>query len=263
MCRSLYFWYEEWQSERVLACRPTTGILQKILLSKYLEPSSDGGTHQIPVLPNPVMPDMSREQSDHEFLTVLQRLSPATVQGLCEAIGVTPNAVRQKLLRYQAEGLIERRLVRQERGRPLHTYHLTHQGLKEIGDDHAEIAVILWRQIMGIRDPQVRQSVLNGVKQALVERFGECVNGNSLASRLQTLTSRMAEQGFELEYKDASDDSPLPILTEHNCPYHELAAEDPSICELEQSVFSELLGVPVELSSCRLDGHQCCEFQVG
>ncbi|MEW4488453.1 transcriptional regulator [Thalassoglobus sp. JC818] len=206
---------------------------------------------------------MSRDQTDHEFLSVLQRQSPATIQSLCDSIGITATAVRQKLMRFQAAGLVDRKLSRQERGRPSYTYHLTAAGLKELGDDHAEIAAILWKQIMVISDENVRKSVLNGVKESLVERFGACRDGSSLASRLQLLTSQLAEQGFELEYASNSDTDGLPILREYNCPYHELAAEDPSICDLEQSVFSELLGVPVELSSCRLDGHRCCEFQVG
>lgn len=206
---------------------------------------------------------MSRDQSDHEFLSVLQRQSPATVQGLCEAIGITATAVRQKLLRFQASGQVERQLSRQDRGRPCHTYHLTAKGLKSLGDDHAEIAAILWKQIMQIRDPEVRRQVLAGVKDGLVERFGEIQSGAGLASRLQLLTSSLANQGFDLEVAAESGSAGLPILREHNCPYHELTTEDASICELEQSVFSELLGVPVELSSCRLDGHSCCEFQVG
>lgn len=230
---------------------------------------------------------MSREQSDHEFLSVLQRHAPATIQVLCEALGVTTTAVRQKLLRFQAEGLVSRELskpalpkgdsgsgetvsaqlgdadVRQERGRPGYTYQLTAKGLRKIGDDHAEIAAILWQQIMRIGDVGVRQSVLNGVKDSLVQRFGDCSAGTSLASRLQVLTSRLAEEGFDLEFEYQAEPNALPILREHNCPYHELAAEDSSICDLEQSVFSELLGVPVELSACRLDGHACCEFQVG
>ena len=206
---------------------------------------------------------MSRDQPDHDFLSVLQRHSPATIQELCDAVGITTTAVRQKLMRFQAEGLVERQLSRQERGRPCHTYQLTAKGLKELGDDHAEIAAIFWRQIMQINDPLVRQSVIAGVKNQLVERFGECRNGNSLASRLQLLTSNLSEQGFDLEVTESEGDSQLPIIREHNCPYHELAAEDSSICDIEQSVFSELLGVPVELSSCRLDGHSCCEFQVG
>jgi predicted ArsR family transcriptional regulator len=206
---------------------------------------------------------MPRDQSDHEFLSVLQRQSSATVQNLCDAIGVTATAVRQKLMRFQAEGFVAREVIRQERGRPCHVYRLTESGVRELGDDHAEIAAILWRQIMSIEQPDVRLNVLSGVKNALVERFGDCSDGTSLASRLQMLTSKMAEQGFDLEYEPGAESSDLPILREYNCPYHELAEEDSSICDLEQSVFSELLGVPVELSSCRLDGHQCCEFQVG
>ena len=101
------------------------------------------------------------------------------------------------------------------------------------------------------------------MRNALIDRFGECSEESKLSDRLVQLTARMAEEGFQLEVQESSNGTELPILTEHSCPYHELAAEDSSICDLEQSVFSELLGVPVELSACMLDGHQCCEFQVG
>jgi hypothetical protein len=30
---------------------------------------------------------------------------------------------------------------------------------------------------------------------------------------------------------------------------------------LEAEVFSEALGVAIELSQCRLDGHGCCQFR--
>jgi predicted ArsR family transcriptional regulator len=202
-------------------------------------------------------------QSDQEFLSTLHRLEPATIQELCDAVGVTATAVRQRLLRLQSEGLIRREIFRQERGRPSHTYEVTEPGLRLLGDDHAEIAAVLWREIMRIEPPDVRQQVLEGVKEALVKRFGERQDDSSLVGRLQRLAESLTEHGFDVEVDLDNTEHGLPILRERSCPYHELVEEDSSICDLEQSVFSELLGVPVELSSCRVDGHRCCEFQVG
>lgn len=204
-----------------------------------------------------------RDQSDRDFLATLQRLQPASVQELCTAIGITATAVRQRLLRLQCEGAVERQTIRQERGRPCHAYALTEAGSKLLGDDHAEIAAVLWREIMRIEQADVRQRVLQGVRAALVQRFGSQTDQVSLAGRLQRMCSALSEHGFDVDYSVESNGPGLSILREHNCPYHEIASADPSICDLEQSVFSDLLGVPVELSSCRLDGHRCCEFQVG
>lgn len=204
----------------------------------------------------------NREQGDQELLRLIQRLQPASVPELCAGLGVTATAVRQRLLRLQADGCVTRNVERLDRGRPRYAYELTREGLKLLGDDHAEIASILWREIMAIESPAVRNQLLAGVRRSLVERFGSQPGQGGLAGRLQQLCASLVEHGFDVELDHATTPGSLPILRENNCPYHELVGEDSSFCELEQSVFSELLGVPVELSSCRLDGHRCCEFHV-
>lgn len=217
-----------------------------------------------------------RDQSDHAFLTTLHRLQPATVQALCAATGVTATAIRQRLLRLQADGLITRGVTRGNRGRPFHAYSITNEGLKSLGDDHAVLAAILWREVKKIEPGEVRNRVLEGVKEALVRRFdgprfensqgsdqdgGEY--GSTLADRLSQVCSKLVEHGFDVDFSVPESNSELPILREHNCPYHEIAEEDPAFCEFEKSIFAELLGASVELTSCRQDGHGHCEFHVG
>jgi predicted ArsR family transcriptional regulator len=205
---------------------------------------------------------MVKERPDHDFLAVVQRLQPTTVQELCVEIGVTATAIRQRLLRLQGDGLVARQATRQERGRPHHTYSLTSAGFKSLGDDHAEIAALLWREIMKIGAPEIRQQVLSGVKAALVQRFGVQTDGVSLAGRLRQLCENLSEHGFDVDFAPSVEGG-LPVLREHNCPYSEIANEDAGFCDFEKAVFAELLGTPVELSACRLEGHHCCEFQVG
>jgi len=181
--------------------------------------------------------------------------------------GVTATAVRQRLIRLHAEGFISRQTTRQDRGRPYHTYSLAPEGLKLLGDHHAEMAALLWREVMRISQPEIREQILAQVKQTLVERFGVRSKLESLPEKMEGICHTLAGFGFDIEYVPANErpgdeEHLLPILREYNCPYHEIAARNPSICEFEQSVFSEMLGASVELSACRLAGHRCCEFEV-
>ncbi|WP_437202719.1 helix-turn-helix transcriptional regulator [Planctomicrobium sp. SH664] len=204
-----------------------------------------------------------RDSSDRDFLSLLQRAQPAGIQQLCAKTGVTATAVRHRLARLEADGLVTKTVARQSRGRPSHTYSLTEAGVRALGSDHAEIAALLWKEILRIDQTGVRQQVLNGLKESLIERFGSVQEGGSLAGRLQGMCNRLTQLGFDVEYSLEESPGSLPVLREHNCPYHGLVAEDASFCEMEQSVFTEVLGTPVELSACRLDGHHCCEFHVG
>jgi predicted ArsR family transcriptional regulator len=198
------------------------------------------------------------DPADLEFLSTLRRLGPRTVQGLGEALGVTATAIRQKLTRLQACGHIERRLVREGRGRPHHEYLVTDKAMRELGDNYGDLATILWREVQRISDPTVRAFVTDRVRDSLVARLGH-IEGESLKERLGQLERNLRSRGYDVE---VDSDSADPVLRENNCPYHELADQDRGICELEQEVFEKVLGAGVTLSRCCLDGHSCCEFSV-
>ncbi len=197
---------------------------------------------------------------DREFLDRLHRMGTGTVQEICAALNVTATAVRQRLNRLQSLDFVVRETVRSGRGRPHHAYRLTEAGRRELGENYAELARILWRSVRSITDPAVRTQVMGAVREALVQSYGAGVHAESLQGRFEELGRSLAARGFDVETNSSGS---LPILRENNCPYLDLASEDPSICELEQLVFSEILGTSVTLTQCCLDGHHCCEFQPG
>ena len=199
------------------------------------------------------------ERADRQFLERMRRLGAATVPQLCEDLGVTATAVRQRLARLQALDCIEREAVRTGRGRPHHCYKLTDEGLRQLGDNYAELAIILWKEMRRIEDTDVRNRVVDRIRRSLVNRYGAGVNSDSLGERMAQLQQALAQRDFDVEVDTSGE---LPILRENNCPYHDLAASDSEICELERSVFGQLLGAELSLTQCCLDGHSCCEFQV-
>jgi predicted ArsR family transcriptional regulator len=218
------------------------------------------------------MTSIPLDPQDRQFLDRLGRLGGGTVRELCGHLGVTATAVRQRLVRLGARRLIERETVRHGRGRPRHIYRVNEAGQRELGDNYTDLAQILWRELQKIEDAEVRRQLVRRIEDALVQRYGPpdgAADGSApdgkvtdgspdLPRRLERLRDAMLKRGFHVEVDSTGE---LPILREHLCPYLDLAAEDPSICELERDVFRRVLGTDVRLTQCCLDGHSCCEFE--
>ena len=201
----------------------------------------------------------SLEHDDREFLADLRKSGGATVQALCERQRVTATAIRQRLTRLQALGLISREASKGERGRPSHTYVVTTEGLRHLGDNYRDLALMLWDEITLIDDDVVRSKLIGRLRDRLVQTYGRDVRSTSLSDRLEELRGLLTTLGFDVELRQQGGEL-LPILRENSCPYHDIASRDASICDLEQTVFSEVLGVPVHRTQCCRDGDQCCEF---
>ncbi len=199
------------------------------------------------------------DSQDRECLDVLRRNDGGTVRELCDDFGVTATAIRQRLARLLDAKLVIRESARRPgRGRPMHIYKVTERGLKELGNNYGDLARILWGEVKRISDNEVRSQVFAGVRRSLVSRYSEQVGTGTTTERFARLAAVMTESGYDVELDERNG---LPVLREKNCPYPELASCDPDICSLEQDVFSEVLGTPIELTSCWRDGESCCEFE--
>jgi predicted ArsR family transcriptional regulator len=195
--------------------------------------------------------------SDKGLLDLIRREGAITISRLVQEMGVTATAVRQRLQRLMAEGLIERRTERKTRGRPNHRYSLTEKGERAVGTNFADMAVVLWEEIKSVPDSDVRRGLLKRIANRLVERYRGEVSGDTLGDRMQSLSRLMAEREVPFEVNTSME---LPVLTALACPYPELAKQDRSVCTMEKLMLSEILGENVRLSSCRLDGANCCTF---
>ena len=200
----------------------------------------------------------SISQSDREFLQQLQELGAATIPRICEVHGVTTTAVRQRLTRLQAAGLITRETVRAHRGRPHHEYRVTISGKKLLGDNYTELATVLWNQLNELSDVALKRQIVEQVRKALIHKYGRDVDAVDPAERLRQLQQALKEHGFAVEIGQTEQSL---VLMERSCPYHDLATQDRSICDLEQQVYGEILGVELQLTQRCVDGHACCRFE--
>lgn len=197
--------------------------------------------------------------SDADLLELLRIAGPLDVAEMATAIEVTSTAVRQRLGRMLARGLIQRDVIRNGRGRPRHRYRLTDRGLDLTGSNFSDLAMALWREISGIANAEIRAELLRRVARALAQSYAGQVQGDTVAERMRSLSELLAAK--RVPFTVESSENGLTVLNAKACPYPRLAEHDRTICDMEQMLFSELVGKEVELKSCRLSGDGKCQFQ--
>jgi len=197
---------------------------------------------------------------DRELLQHLHSAGGVDVQGICDLLGVTRTAVRQRISRLEGGGLIVATLQSQSRGRPRYVYRVTPAGLHSLGENYRQLAVVLWKAISELDNAPVRELLMQRVQNGMAEQFGrQFAESDSVDRRADLLAQEMRASGFPVQVEHGSG---LPILRETCCPFPLLAEIDEAICQLERQVLSQALGAPLEFRSRCRDGHGCCEFQV-
>jgi predicted ArsR family transcriptional regulator len=199
--------------------------------------------------------------TDAAVIELLRVDSALEIGDLAATLGVTATAIRQRLDRLMRAGLVERTKVSRPRGRPAHAYSLTAAGRRTGGDNFRDLALVLWREVRGVREPAVRQGLLSRIGSSLAAMYRPEVSGTSPRERLRSTATLLQRRNVSCAVEPATDaDGGLAVLTSYSCPYPELAEQDRSICAAERLMLQELVGGAVELSECRLDGGTCCRF---
>ncbi len=198
------------------------------------------------------------EKSDRVVLQLLRQHGRMSVQGLGAALGVTATAIRQRLERLVAGGLVDREEVAKAgRGRPSYAYLLTTAGERALGHNMAELAKVLWDEVQSIADPAIREAFLARVSSRLAGRYGETLAGPSTASgplsaRMEELARALRKNHFVASVEPATRGE-LPVLKINGCPYPELSQVGHEICEVETKMLSEMAGAELQLTQCRCD----------
>ena len=199
------------------------------------------------------------ESSDRALLDLLSRSEALSIAQLVLETRVTATAVRQRLARLMWDGLIERVAARNGRGRPSHRYSLTEKGRRQSGANFDDLAMVLWKEIRSVKDPEIRRGLYRRIAHSMADLYRGRVAGSTTDERLASLVNVFKEREIPFAVETSS---PLPVLTAHACPYPQLAEQDRGICAVERMMFEELLESNVRLAECRIDGYTCCKFAV-
>ena len=200
---------------------------------------------------------MANATADADVLNLLADSGPLAISDIVQHFAVTRTAVHQRLLRLMGEGLIDRELVRGGRGRPSYRYSLSPKARKLASNNYADLAAVLWQEVLHIEDSRPPQRFVRRIADALKALYADAIHGTTLKARMESLRELFEKLRVRC---DVETHDGLPTFTLRDCPYLELAEVDSTICHMETMLFSQLLGDEVVLSQCRLDGYACCQF---
>lgn len=201
------------------------------------------------------------ESSDRALLDFIRRQGPLSVAAMAEELGVTPTAIRNRLTRLVGSGMVERRTEHGGRGRPRHTYQASVEAHRRLGQNYADLAVVLWDEMMRtVEDRKLRRFLFGRITDRLAELYRSQVTGDEWQGRMVQLGMILHDRGIETEVTHG-DGGSTPVLKQHSCPYYELAETDRAVCAMERKMFEKVLGRGLRLSQCRLDGHRSCDFE--
>lgn len=203
------------------------------------------------------------ETTVDRILFRLKTRGPESIADLSVAFGVTSEAVRQLLVKLEADGLVAFEDQRAGRGRPKRLWRLTETGHARFPDRHADLSLALLDAVRA-------EFGEGGLKRLIARREAEqrqvyrrATDGaGSLEQKVARLADLRDREGYMAEWRREEDGALL--LIENHCPICAAAASCQNLCRSELNVFREALGsdAMVERVDHVLAGGRRCAYRV-
>ena len=93
------------------------------------------------------------------------------------------------------------------RGRPRHTYQASAEAHKRLGQNYADLAVVLWDEMMGtVEDRKLRRLLFGRITDRMAEMYRAQITGDAWEGRLVQLGTILHDRGIEAEVTRREDD---------------------------------------------------------
>ena len=193
----------------------------------------------------------------------LKTRGPQVIAELGTAFGVTSEAVRQLLVKAEADGLVTYEDRREGRGRPKRFWRLSAASHARFPDRHSDLTVSLLDAVMA-------EFGAEGLDRLIARREAEqraayraaTADAPSLPAKVARLAELRDREGYMAEWR-TEDDGTLNLVENH-CPVCAAATACRTLCRSELAIFRDVLGdgARVERTDHILAGARRCAYRV-
>ncbi|RDS81799.1 helix-turn-helix transcriptional regulator [Dyella psychrodurans] len=184
----------------------------------------------------------------------------ATIEELCQTLGITHNAVRQHLTALIAQRFATRGESISSGGRPRACFLLTSSGRELFPRNYALIASSMLEYLYEHSGVPAVQAMLDDIGARLGKN---AALGLATADTQEKAISQLAGQldalGYEAGVAQVGDHTEVEAW---NCVFHSLAKVHPDVCRLDLAFISKAAGRPTHRTSCILHGAPSCRFRL-
>jgi predicted ArsR family transcriptional regulator len=194
-----------------------------------------------------------------DILDYLRRHSQATVKELGEHLGLTSTGIRQHLTVLERDGLVEAREERGHVGRPALVYRLTPNGDALYPKKYDALANALIEEARNLLGPEPLQHLMKNVAARFADPYMSRVEGKPMAERVAEVSRILQERGCLTETDSDSGDY---LISQHTCPFPNVAARNSAVCALDVEFVRRLVGSDARLTTSLLRGDDACTYRV-
>lgn len=191
---------------------------------------------------------------------LLEAPQGATVEQLCDALGVTHNAVRQHLTALIAAGYVDRGSALPSGGRPQSRYVLLPAGRELFPRNYGLVATSLLEHLYAASGKPAVQALLASIGKALGADANERIAAAGDDETAAALADQLDALGYEAQA--VKRDGEMQVEA-YNCVFHTLAKAHPDVCRFDLAFMEAATGRPIQHLECLVRGGHACRFRLG
>jgi len=203
------------------------------------------------------------QKTRQQILDVLNRNGASTVSEITEVLkerrgdSITAVTVRHHLNLLQKQQLIATSEARrrEQPGRPQHVYVLTENAHEHFPSNYPQLASGIIQQLKTRLQPEQVNVIFEGLADDMAAAAH--IPDTSLTERLNMAVNYLSDQGYAASWESSDEGY---VLHTSNCPYHEIAQIDETLCNMDMRLISSLIGIVPRRVSRVACGDSTCSY---
>lgn len=202
------------------------------------------------------------QSRQHQVLALLQQYKIGlSIDDLVTRLEISRTAVNQHMIGLERDGFIKKAVQQKSTGgRPGWTYQITDEGINRLPKQYSWFSELLLDTLKEELGSQRLEAYMQKVAVSLVPQLREQLKGDDPKEHIQQVAGILQSLGYQAHTEAAPTKKELPILTAHNCVYHDLAIKHPEVCAFDIALLEHLTNRKVDHQECMAKGGHACRF---
>ncbi|QXJ27787.1 hypothetical protein J5U23_00654 [Saccharolobus shibatae B12] len=200
---------------------------------------------------------MSETSPEGKIILFIKKNGPATLQEIADHLGISKMGAYKHIIKLEHEGLISRKVIKKEIGRPIYVFNLTESGKLYFTNSDSLILLKFLEYIKREGKDEIVIKFLKGRYKALYTEYKDKLSKKELDEKVEILAKLRTSEGYMAEVKKCGNSFEL---IEFNCPIYKIASIYEEACSMERELFSKVLDAEVENSHRQVNNSNVCRF---
>ncbi|MDO9087812.1 MAG: methanogen output domain 1-containing protein [Anaerolineaceae bacterium] len=194
-----------------------------------------------------------------KILLFLLKNPKSTISDLANAVTINTISVRHHLNNLQADSLILAEEERHGVGRPRLVYSLSEEGLERFPTRYYRLTNRILDRFKDTLSSELLNDIFSEIAKEIASNHRQTLKNLPIEEKLNFIQNLLDEEGFNVEWEKKNEHY---VIHEISCPYFHVVQTHPEVCNMDQTLISEMLDIPANKLTCILHGDQRCSFVI-